>query len=295
MRPSRSRAVDSNRVSKDPTHLYRDRRLTEGYPDMGALAMEWFQGALAERPDDVPRIQTILGYLDRLIDIRTRRRFLVVGCGPSPEPIRVMREMDFSVVGVEAVPEFVSAAREFLGDQHAVIDGRAEELPCAAESQDVVVLESVLEHVDSVGRSLAEAQRVLAPGGVAYLNTTNRHRLGQQDAEFNVRLFPWLPNAVKESYVFRHIHYDPSLANYTERPAVHWFTFAELCRFGRDAGFFQFYSHLDLKRPTPSNFTGSGPARRLKAKVLVQVQKNPWLRALALSQRGGMIFMVKRS
>jgi hypothetical protein len=118
--------------------------------------------------------------------------------------------------------------------------------------------------------------------------------LGGHEAEFNVPFYPWLPGIVKESYVFRHLHYDPSLANYTERPAVHWFTFAELCRLGRAAGFFQFYSHLDLKTSEPSNFSGSDRTRRLKAKVLIHVQRNPWLRALALSQRGGMIFMVKR-
>jgi hypothetical protein len=146
-----------------------------------------------------------------------------------------------------------------------------------------------------VGRSLEEAERVLVAGGVAYISTTNRHRLGRADAEFNVRFFPWLPNTVKESYVFRHLHFDPSLANYTERPAVHWFTFAELCRAGREAGFSQFYSHLDLKTPVSSNFSGSGYVRQLKASALIRVQRNPWLRALALTQRGGTIFMIKRS
>jgi hypothetical protein len=100
---------------------------------------------------------------------------------------------------------------------------------------------------------------------------------------------------VKESYVFRQLHYEPSLANYSDRPAVHWFTYSELCQLGREAGFFQFYSQLDLKSPEPRNFSGDDRTRRLKAKALMYVQKNPWLRALALSQRGGVIFMMKRT
>jgi ubiquinone/menaquinone biosynthesis C-methylase UbiE len=281
-------------VAEDPSVLYRDRRLIQGYPDLATRSLEWYQSSVAQRPDDAPRMQTVLRCLDRLIDLRPGRNILVVGCGPQPEPMRVLREIGFNVVGVEPDPQFVAAARRHLGDEGAVLDGSAENLPNASESQDVVVLESVLEHVDSVGRSLAEAQRVLVPGGVAYITTTNRHQLGGHRAEFNVPFYPWLPNVVKESYVFRHLHFDPRLANFTERPAVHWFTFAELCQLGRDAGFFQFYSHLDLKTREQSNFSGSDRARRLKAKALVHVQRNPWLRSLALSQRGGIIFMVKR-
>lgn len=279
---------------EDPSLLYRDRRLTEGYPDLDARSLEWYQGSVAARPDDAPRVRTVLGYLDRLIDVDRRRNFLVVGCGPTPEAIRMLREMGFDVVGVEPDQQVVAAAREHLGDDDAVLPGSAEELPNETESQDVVMLESVLEHVDSVAKTLSEAHRVLRPGGVAFITTTNRHNLRGHKDEFNVRFYPWLPAGVKESYVFRQLHYDPSLANYTERPAVHWFTFPELCRYGRAAGFAQFYSHLDLKAAEASEFSGSGRAGRLKAKVLTQVQRNPWLRALALSQQGGLVFMVKR-
>jgi SAM-dependent methyltransferase len=266
--------------------------LAQGYPGLDLLALQWFESALAQRPDETPRIEELLRYLDRLIDIEHRQRFLIVGCGPRPEPMRVLRERGFDVVGVEPVPQFLAAARRYLMNDTGVVDGRAEELPSETGSQDVVVLESVLEHVESVGKTLSEVHRVLAPGGVAYIGTTNRHRLGRADAEFNVPLFPWFPSAVKESYVLQHLHYDPSLANFTERPAVHWFTFAELCEVGREAGFFQFYSYLDLKVPDSSHFSGRAP--RLKARVLAHVQTKPWLRALALTQRGGTIFMMKR-
>jgi ubiquinone/menaquinone biosynthesis C-methylase UbiE len=280
-------------VRENSKSAYRDRRLSEGYPGLDAMSLETFEEALARQPDDTERVRMIVDSLDRLIDVRAARNVLLVGCGPRPETMRILREIGFNVLGVETVWNFVVAARRHLDDEAAVLEGRAEELPSASESQDVVILESVLEHVDSVGRSLAEAHRVLAPGGVAYISTTNRLRL-VPDAEFNVRFFPLLPKAVKESYVFRQLHYEPSLANNSDRPAVHWFTFAELCQLGREAGFFQFYSPLDLKSPEPWNFSGGGRARRLKAKALAYVQNNPWLRALALTQRGGVIFMMKR-
>jgi ubiquinone/menaquinone biosynthesis C-methylase UbiE len=255
-------------------------RLVDGYPGLESLATEWYETHLAEQ-DEPPQVDILLGYLDRLI---VAERFLVVGCGPRPETMRALRNTGFTVTGVEPVPQFAKAARQHLADNNAVIEGTAEHLPVKSESQDVVLLESVLEHVDSVEKTLAEAWRVLAPGGVAVIETTNRRRIGGFREEFDVPFFPWLPAGLKEAYIFQHLHQKPSLASYTVRPAVHWFTFPELCALGREAGFFQFYSRLDLKTP----------AEGLKGKLLVRVQKNAWLRALALSQRGGAIFMVKR-
>src|SRR5262249_11942767 len=155
---------------------------------------------------------------------------------------------------------------------------------------DLVLCENVLEHVDSPRAALDEMHRVLRPGGIAFVTTTNRLRLSLHNSEFNVRFFNWLPSLVRESYVFQHLHYQPSLANQSLRPAVHWFTFAELCRLGRESGFGQFYSPLDLFGEDEAFATGKGWKR-----VLVKrLQGNPWLRALALTQMGHDIVMLKR-
>jgi ubiquinone/menaquinone biosynthesis C-methylase UbiE len=269
------------------------RRLVDGVPGLGQLAFEAFTELYEARPDQTSQVEQVLRYLDQLIDLEHRKRFLIVGCGPRPEPLRILREREFEAVGVGPVGDFVEAARRHLNDGTAVLEGSAESLPAPDASQDVVILESVLEHVESVGTSLAEAYRILAPGGVAYITTTNRLHLAR-NGEFNVPLFQWLPRLVKESYVFHHLHHDPRLANATERPAVHWFTYSELCRLGREAGFFKFYSLLDVKAPVATDFSGSERVKRLKAKTLEAVQLHPWLRSLALTQRGSLIFMVKR-
>lgn len=270
-------------------------RLVDQTPAFAEQAIESYRAAVPSQPAAEPHVTMILNWLGRIMDVDRARRMLIVGCGPFPEAVRILNDRGHSVVAVEPVLATREAAQGFLGDKASVIEGSAEELPVKSASQDVVVLESVLEHVDSVGRTLGEAHRVLAPGGVAYVSTTNRLLISNGGAEFNVSFFPWLPNLVKESYVFQHLHYDPSLANYAERPAVHWFTFSELCARGREAGFDRFYSHLDLRSNSPSDFSGSNRARGLKGWLLTRVQSNPWLRALALSQRGGIIFMVKRS
>ena len=274
-------------------HGAESRRLVDGVPGLGQLALDAFTELYEARPDQTSQVDHVLRYLDQLIDLEQRKRILIVGCGPRPEPLRLLRERGFEALGVEPVGDFVDAARRHLNGDAAVLEGSAESLPTPDASQDIVFLESVLEHVESVGTSLAEAYRVLAPGGVAYITTTNRLHLAR-NGEFNVPLYQWLPDLVKESYVFHHLHHDPRLANSTERPAVHWFTYARLCRLGREAGFFKFYSLLDVKSPAATDFSGGERVRRLKAKTLKAVQERPWLRALALTQRGSLIFMVKR-
>jgi len=153
-------------------------------------------------------------------------------------------------------------------------------------------MENVLEHVDSVSASLSEALRITAPGGVLYIRTTNRQRFSLTGInwEFKPRFYHYFPALVKESYVYDHLHHRPQIANYSPRPAVHWFTFAELCRLGRDAGFARFYSPYDLLY---RDKTESIDSRIYRLKHTLH--RNPWLRAIAVSQMVGDIFMWKRN
>ncbi len=279
--------------------LYAERKLSAGYPDLERLAFEQFVKSQSAKADDAPRMERLLRLLGRLITLDGRQSVCVIGCGPVPQPIRILRDKGYDVAGVEPVPLFVKAAGDYLGDAGIVRQGAAECIPLPNNSQDLVFFDNVLEHVESPLISLTEIFRVLKPGGITYLTTTNRQRISLvgENFEYHVPFFNWFPALLKESYVFRHLHYDPRLANYTERPAVHWFSYADLCALGRLAGFAQFYSPLDLRSTRDAELASS----RLKRWVLGQpwllgaVQRNPLLRSLALTQIGGEIIMLKRS
>lgn len=275
---------------------YAERKLSDGYPELETLAFEYFMRTQSARPDEAPRFERLFRMLGRLIPLDGRQNVCVIGCGPIPQPIRILRDKGYTVCGVEPVPSFVEAAGEYLGDASLVVRGAAESIPLPTDSQELVIFDNVLEHVESPVQSLTEIFRVLKPGGITYLTTTNRHRVSLvgQNWEYNVPFFNWYPRLLKESYVFRHLHYEPRIANYTERPAVHWFSFADLCAIGRLAGFAQFYSPLDLRRPEDA--IGAGVKGRLLGKpwLLRAVQRNPMLRSLALTQVGGEIIMLKR-
>ena len=270
-------------------NLYVKRVLSEGYPDLERLGVEYFHEHLQDRTT----ARATMELIGRLIDLtRGSRAVLVIGCGPKPTSLRELLELGFDATGIEPLEGSVIAAQQYLGDTTRVTRGTAERVDLPDVSQRVVLMESVLEHVDSVALALAEAYRVLAPGGILYVATTNRFRLGRND-EFRLHFFQFLPDLLKECYVFHQLHYAPELANYSPRPAVHWFSFAELCRIGRQAGFAQFYSPLDLLSQDSQAITRSA-VRRHFGRLLPIVQRSPWFRALALMHLGHAIFMWKR-
>jgi SAM-dependent methyltransferase len=265
------------------------RPLASGYAGLEEAGVAYFAAHQRQRPETdklIWNLRVLLGEPD------TPRRVAVVGCGPKPAMVRELLSRGVDAVGVEPVEGSLESARAYLGEANRALLGAAESLPFRDDELDVVVLESVLEHVDSVDATLREAFRALKPGGVLYVVTSNRHRFSASGytGEFRVRFFNWLPRLVQEGYVLKHLHYEPSLANFTPRPAVHWFTYAELCWHGRQAGFAQFYSLVDLLDEKAPSVQG----HRLRRMALPLLKYNPWVRALVVSQFGGTIFMLKR-
>lgn len=104
--------------------------------------------------------------------------------------------------------------------------GTATALPWADASVDICLCPELLEHVADWKSVLAEVVRVLRPGGVVYLSTTNRLCPSQQ--EFNLPVYSWYPPPLKRRYEKLAVTTRPELANHAAYPAVNWFTFYEL-------------------------------------------------------------------
>ncbi len=270
--------------------LYENRALKEGYPDLKRLGAQY----KAEKrqkivtPDGSKRYQQLFDFFFQLVNREELSgRSLDVGCGPTPVIVQEMLLNGFDARGIEPVLEMCQSAREFLKNNDIILNGNVEQIPVPDSSQSFVVLNYVLEHVDSPIKTMNEIYRVLEPGGVAYISTTNRHLY--YNGEYTKRFFQWYPSILKESYVFMHLHYLPELARYSSRPAVHWFSYSDLCKLGRDAGFSSFYSTIDL-------INEKTVKKRYKSVFLSLVKYSPLLRSvfLTFTSRGSIIFMVKR-
>jgi SAM-dependent methyltransferase len=108
------------------------------------------------------------------------------------------------VTGVDVEADRIERARErFAGDDRLHFEvSVGEVLPFADDSFDGVLLNEVLEHVESEPQVLAEARRVLRPGGLIAVMSPNRwfpfegHGMrlpGDRVLPVPVPLLPWLP------------------------------------------------------------------------------------------------------
>jgi ubiquinone/menaquinone biosynthesis C-methylase UbiE len=262
--------------------LYQGRFLSQGYPNLEQLVAE------KSKQEEFSSAKEIMSCIGRLVDLNNGLDTIAdVGCGPHAINVKTLLDAHYNVVGVEPVPSFVESARNSIGDAKRIVRGCAESLPFSDQSQRVVLMQNVLEHVDSAPKCLEEAYRVLVPDGVLYVATTNKLSLGTAlfFNEFNIIFYSMLPSLVKECYVYKQLHFNPGLANYTLRPAVHWFTYSRLCKMGRDAGFAHFYSKIDLA-DLGSDYVKRGRLRHMAIKL---ARFSPWFRALVLSQTAHII------
>jgi SAM-dependent methyltransferase len=111
-----------------------------------------------------------LAMLERLVP-PSGRDVVDVGCGGGAL-VRALTERGARVTGVEISESQLATAREqdsASGARYLV--GRAERLPLDDASVDIVVFMRSLHHVpvSDLGAALAEARRVIRPGGAVYV------------------------------------------------------------------------------------------------------------------------------
>jgi len=91
-----------------------------------------------------------------------------VGCGAGGLARR-LAGLGARVVGVDVSTVALERARAQAGAGERYLEGRAEALPLPDASADLVVFHNSLHHVPGLDRALAEARRVVRPGGAVYV------------------------------------------------------------------------------------------------------------------------------
>ncbi len=151
-----------------------------------------------------------------------------IGCGAGTQSLLWARA-GHRPHGIDINESLIAIARERAARSGRALDfsaGTATKLPWPDASMDVCLLPELLEHVADWQPCLDECVRVLKPGGVLYVSTTNVLCPVQQ--EFDLPLYSWYPASLKRYWVRRALSDRPELVNHAKFPAVNWFSFYSL-------------------------------------------------------------------
>lgn len=171
-----------------------------------------------------------------------------IGCGAGTLSM-MWAEAGHRVHGLEINRPLLDLARQRARNQDLEIDfreGSAVALPWNDKSMDVCLLPELLEHVVDWRVCVRECARVLRPGGILYLTTTNK--LCPMQQEFKLPLYSWYPGFAKRFFERMAVARWPSLVNYATYPAVNWFTFYGLRRELAGLGFNKCMDRFELLR-----------------------------------------------
>jgi ubiquinone/menaquinone biosynthesis C-methylase UbiE len=145
-------------------------------PDVWATVAE-LDGATQERLADVletrgadPQQQELRAtLLAELAELPPGSRLLDVGCGTGVLT-RALARLPGSeaVIGIDTAPSLLVRARALAADLPNVtfLEGDARALPVDDDAVDAIVFDSTFSHVPGTERVVAEAARVLRPGGL---------------------------------------------------------------------------------------------------------------------------------
>lgn len=222
-----------------------------------AYRRQFIEHTLAARDDHSARelLDAEWRYIEPLLAGRMSGQVLDLACGSGPHAL-AWAERGFGVTGIDFDLDLVCAGRERLVRAARAATGGAERaparwtcgdatrLPFAAGSFDVVFCNSLLEHVPAWREVLTEMSRVLRPGGVCVIYTTNRTCPLQQEVN-HFPFYSWLPDPIQRRVLAWIMANRRDLVNYTEYPAVNWFTFPGMRRAFSEVGLEPF-DRIDL-------------------------------------------------
>jgi SAM-dependent methyltransferase len=119
------------------------------------------------------RSAKVFAFLDQS-GVRLEGRVLDMGCGGGGMPLSFAEEAR-SVVAIDLIDRFRDAGTRLAAEKGlanlAFLQADGTRLPFAAGAFDAVLSHAVIEHVADADAYLAQARRVLAPGGWMYLST----------------------------------------------------------------------------------------------------------------------------
>jgi 2-polyprenyl-6-hydroxyphenyl methylase/3-demethylubiquinone-9 3-methyltransferase len=232
------------------------------------------------------RFSSLKNSTEKLLKITDDKKVADIGCGMGVQSILWARsgyfvtavdiDSDLQIIGKQKV------AAEAL--QIKWVTASASELPFESNKYDVCLCIELLEHVPEWKKCLDQITRIVKPGGVVTLTTTNN--ICPKQSEFRLPLYSWWPSGLKSKMEKLAITTRRELANYTDYPAINWFNYFSL-KHELDNRGFDIKDRFDLMDIREKSL----PIRL----IVSMARKNQLIRALLyVFVEGTIIFGIKR-
>ncbi len=196
------------------------------------------------------RVAAVKGTIERALRARgawvSGLEVADIGCGAGTQCMLWARD-GHHTHGLDINAELIALGNERARTAALRMDlrvGTATSLPWDSASMDVCIAPELLEHVPDWRQCLREFARILRPGGVAYMSTSNK--LCPVQDEYDLPLYSWYPAALKRHYERLAVTTRPELVSHAQYPAVNWFTFHGLRQALREEGFEPVLDRFDL-------------------------------------------------
>ncbi len=215
----------------------------------------------------------LLRYFQPFLNIDSHLKMLEVGTGMGWVPI-IAKKRGWNLVGLEIAPGLIEAGREYgrrYGVEPDLILGNVETYDLGENVYDVIIANSVFEHVEHWQAGLANLYRALKPGGYLFFESTSKWSIASGEYP-PMPCYGWLPNWAR--YRLRmSIHGADIMKNGID---FHQFTYPGLRRHFLKLGFKQVHDRVALAQP-------SHVANPTKRRVLELCKKNALVKHAVLT------------
>jgi 2-polyprenyl-3-methyl-5-hydroxy-6-metoxy-1,4-benzoquinol methylase len=198
--------------------------------------------------------QNYLRMIRKCKEIDSKSKLLEIGVGTGWFPIACAKH-GISCKGLEISPQLIEYAKEFgraCGVEPDIELGNIEETDLGIAQFDVILGQSVFEHIEHWRKALKKVYDALKPGGVFAFSSTNKFSFHSD--EYSFPLYGWLPDQWR--YRLRVARQGPDIMKLGID--FNQFTYPQLRRAFREAGFSRIYDRVEFADPAEV----ANPAKR---------------------------------
>jgi ubiquinone/menaquinone biosynthesis C-methylase UbiE len=236
---------------------------------MRAMEKQSLREAISRLPQVRNYAATLIGRIETAGRQSSGRRVLEIGAAAGCLTI-ALNEIGYTCTGIEPDADALQTARALareLDRPCSVIEGRAERIPFPDESFDIVITNSVLEHVSDIDACFSEISRVLRRGGLLWFETASSMSPFQREIR-RFPLFGWYPDSLKKRIMWWAAEHRPELVGHTATPAINWFSDRIVRRKLRAVGFGAVVDRWALRRDTEGGRLHAAALRLIRSSRL---------------------------